>query len=1144
MTLKRILLIVLLVFATASLILIVIFARDKKGIFSKSLESHLSNQTVTVNSTIVSNLSDIGTEVKTLAGEKLVKNVFFSQAMGDDVRQYQPQFEDIRSHIKSCVKIQIVDRSGTVYFSTLENEIITKKIKETLVLEIRKHFLKNKEPYYFFLNKNDFISIFPTFEAPADTDPQGYVLIYYKTDRLLSGISDKSIMIPFSVDNNIVVASKNVDTNTISKIINYYNSDAPQKNKEEMKGKAIGVIWRVMGLKIIHMEKSDFFMPVLAIVFIIINIILIGLIVYALLQTRKEAVSEDYYIPKAFTQKEQYERMSRDFDDEAAPQTRKFNVPNTEEIEDLVDDIEKNETYNGFAAKKGIEDMIMSSSDSLTDLPGYSDEPSTRKPFESEPASSPLTRETFGSSGGMEEEAPQWSQPETETSPKWEVETPTAGIEDEEEWESSETLEAGNEFPSWEAPQAAEGGAEIPEWEAPEVAGTESEIPEWEAPEAKTSEPKFAGFDEMPSTDGENKPTEMFAEQERILGGMEDQGEFSEIPAPEEFSFDQPITESPAENEPVFDMLPEDDHDLIGGTPVEPSAESLVMEVPVSEIEPHMQGISAEEMPASEEIDFGSIQSDEELSQMSNVEDSIVSFDESEFDQAVASSAAEESFPVLDETVPPVVASDETGMSSDFSLTDIGQAQSPEFDLGTEAEFELPPNIEEPEEIILDNYGIQTEPVMNEPMTEEIPDFSLEDTGSEDLSQYEIPDESSNGMAMIDIPANENQPLDQFETPLEPETSPSMEEEIPSFEIPEPGMQFETEAETGDAFGMPEPQAETAPNDEMIEDLTSGMDIPEIDIDSMITGIPDNITDDDDDSITLDPNEMAALDIQLDSETPSEGISVEEPLLGDDFEFNAPEPLPESGDAPLSAQPESGPIQDIELPEGQDIPEFDLDAMINEVPSVDSINDDDDSITLDMDELSAIDLDLEEVHSTDDLGPAATDEASSLEEAPSAIQDIEVRKPIDFNKVFMEPPVKISTIAHVESYADVAMDLAVNNLNFNKISVMKKSGEEFGVLMKQGFSKETSIGLDDPIYQKYLSRKKSVDIRGDLTKSSYLTERFSLEDLQNLEELMIVPVVKGEEIKGIGIYGREKGKKEATHFQKSELYNLGFLQEE
>ncbi|NPV01885.1 MAG: hypothetical protein HPY53_10945 [Brevinematales bacterium] len=1126
MVYKRILLIVLLVFAIASLFIIVYFARNRMGIFSKSYDSFISNKTMPINAAIVSNLKDVGTEVTTLANEKLVKNIFFSQAMGDDIRQYIPQFEEIRKHIKSCNKIQLIDSFGAVNFSTVETEIITKKIKDQLLTEIKTHFSQTKDPYYYFLNNIEFISILPIYETSGDTSPQGYLFIYYKTDRLLTGITEKDLIIPFSADNYLFLASKQVDTNTINKIINYYDSQSSQKSKEEAKGTTIGVISRLMGLKIVHMAKDDHFLPWEAILFIIINIILLGLLVFALVQTGREATEEHYYIPKAFSEEERFSDMQEDIEEEAVAPSKKFSIPSNEEIEDLVDDIERNETYSKSEASNGIERMIMTSSDSLTEMPidekwSPSEDELPSSMYEA-PGESDFTPEDYGSaSAGEEASIPEWDEPEMP------------------------------------------GEIAAPDFNEPVVSG-ESAVPEW-------NEPSFDEFSQPAMTEEQPSSTQMFAEQERILQGVEDNGEFSAAPAGEDFSFDmmtEPGEAAPESNEPVFDMLSEDDNELIGEETIEMPGDAGIQEVSDAEIEPHMESAQADEFAFSEEMNEGDIKQEDIMAGMGDIEENIVSFDENSIGQ-------------LDE----LETSENPMTSPEISLTDIGQ-DAPEFDMGAMPAEETPefdmgamPAEETPEFDMggmqteetpeFDMGGVQTEetpefdmgtmpaeetpefdmgamPTEETPefdmgggQTEEIPEFEIPTEPQEDLSQYEVDAESSNGMAQIDIPSETPMEMDEFEIPLE--TAPESE--------PEGGIPASASIET------PE-------NENMLEGISSGMEIPEFDIDSMIADVPDTQAADDDDSITLDMNELAAIDVEMaDDNGPVEPmmednlVEVEEPL--DVPEFDMGESQDEQGtfDEPMmTEQPKMDNESSFDLPEGQEIPEFDLDAMIMDVPSAETASEDDDSITLDMSELSAIDLDLEEEAPAPEASETIPEfpvepsgsiqEIESPTELTSSVQDIEPHKPIDFNKVFMEPPVKISTIGHVESYADVAMDLAANNLNFGKISVVKKSGEEFGELMNQGFKNEMSFSMDDPIYIKYLSRKKSVDIRGDLTKAKYLTDRFDIDDLAALEEIMIVPVIKGDEIKGIGVYGREKGKKEPTHFQKSELYNLGFLQEE
>jgi hypothetical protein len=1150
MVYKRILLIVLLVFAIASLFVIVYFARNRMGIFSKSYDNFISNKTMPINAAIVSNLNDVSTEATTLAKEKLVKNVFFSQAMGDDIRQYIPQFEEIRKHIKACKKIQLIDDSGTVNFSTVESEIIAKKIKDQLLTEIKTHFTSAKVPFYYFVNNSEFISIYPTYDGTPESPPQGYVFLYYKTERLLNGINEKNLMIPFSADNYLFLSSKNVDTNSINKIINYFDSPSTMKSKDPAKGPTIGVISRLMGLNIVHMAKDDQFLPWEAILFIIINIILLGLLVFALVQSGREATEENYYIPKAFSADEQFSAMEEDMDEEVIAPSKKFSIPSNDEIQDLVEDIEQNKPYSKNVASNGIEHMIMSSSDDLTEMPSTekwsaSEDDELPSSMYEAPGETEFTRESFGS------------------------------LESEEE----------SDIPDWEAPEMPEE-ITAPEFDEP-IASEESAVPEW-------SEPSF---------DAEPQPTstEMFAEQDRILQGVEDQGEFDAAPAGEDFSFDmmtEPDELSKESGEPVFDMLSESENELIIDENVEIPSDAGIQELTGSEIEPQMDSVNEDDFAFSEEIDESDIKQEDMMAGIGSIEENIVTFDEDSIGQLDEVSA---SLPVEEEP-----AASPTG-SAEISLTDIGQdfdfgqdsssiepegeaagddspqfqiggvitEETPEFDMGamqTEETPEFDMGAMQTEETPgfdmgamqteetpgFDMGAVQTEETpgfdMGAMQTEETPEFDMgamqtEETPetqeieipgdtSEDISQYEVEAESSNGMASIEIPSEPAMDLDEFEIPQEKAPIDESDDGVPVFA-----------------------SAETPENEDMLENITSGMEIPEIDIDSMIADVPDALSSEEDDSITLDLDELAAIDVDLSEEAEQTEsvmeenfVEIEEPLEISDAAIE--EPLGEleiPEDPSASAQPLNDVDSDFDLPEGQDIPEFDLDSMIMDVPSAESGSDDDDSITLDMSELSAIDLDIDDEVSpaessvtADELpveiAPAEVGEAPAVKE--SVLKDIEPAKHIDFNKVFMEPPVKTSTIGHVESYADVAMDVAQNSLNFKKISVVKKSGEEFGELMNNGFKKEISFSMDDPIYVKYLSRKKSLDIRGDLTKAQYLRDRFDIDDLASLEEIMIVPVIKGDEIKGIGIYGREKGQKEPTHFQKSELYNLGFLQEE
>jgi len=145
-------------------------------------------------------------------------------------------------------------------------------------------------------------------------------------------------------------------------------------------------------------------------------------------------------------------------------------------------------------------------------------------------------------------------------------------------------------------------------------------------------------------------------------------------------------------------------------------------------------------------------------------------------------------------------------------------------------------------------------------------------------------------------------------------------------------------------------------------------------------------------------------------------------------------------------------------------------------------------------------------------------------------------------EAMLEPPIKTTSISTIEDYQDVALDLARNSMNMENVILLKKEKDRFITIKKNGFE-ATSYSLSeiDPIYTNYLSKNKAVNIVGNLDKSSYLKEHFSADELENLEELLIVPISRREHLEGVAVYARQKGKPEATHFQKLELMNLGYL---
>ncbi|MCX7882063.1 MAG: hypothetical protein N2314_02445 [Brevinematales bacterium] len=244
--------------------------------------------------------------------------------------------------------------------------------------------------------------------------------------------------------------------------------------------------------------------------------------------------------------------------------------------------------------------------------------------------------------------------------------------------------------------------------------------------------------------------------------------------------------------------------------------------------------------------------------------------------------------------------------------------------------------------------------------------------------------------------------------------------------------------------------------------------------------------------------------------------------------------MPEISLEEASPQQESGEtLLESELPEEMKV----ADTLLEEisVPEKEETVEDE-VIALNMEELSAIPVEETGMQTS----PEMPKEAQNPQEKVMMFGE-ELHE--DLAKLLSEPPKRISTIHDVPSYAKAAHDIAKSALGMNRVCVLEKRGEKFENVLQDGFQVALNLSTNDPLYKKVLAHHKSLDIQQNLEKASYLKQWFKDGELQNLEELFITPVIRDGEVVGVGIYGREKGTHEPTDLQKSELYNIGFLQE-
>ncbi len=293
------------------------------------------------------NFNQILFEIKSLSEDNIIKTLIVSTSIGESVDKYMPDFIKIRDGISDCNKIQVIDADGKVIFSTLSDEINSQRVKAGIVKQLNEYFSVSQDFFNYFLDKDQFVSIYPI--SPSIS--QGFIAIYYKSSRLLKGMSSNNLSIPFSFDNFVFLSSSKVDNNDINKIINYYNN--PVNQKKEAIDPTIGSISQFNGIKIVYYTKNERFISPWTIFILLVDFFLLGTVIFTLIQIMNE---EKIYkeIPLSTFEKDIQESKTEDMS------------YGNNRIHDLVSDIEGNAKYDEGYTKKGIEEMIMSNGMNLT----------------------------------------------------------------------------------------------------------------------------------------------------------------------------------------------------------------------------------------------------------------------------------------------------------------------------------------------------------------------------------------------------------------------------------------------------------------------------------------------------------------------------------------------------------------------------------------------------------------------------------------------------------------------------------------------------------------------------------------------------------------------------------------------------------
>ncbi len=374
MSFKKIILVLLLIFSLVSLFVIVYFSKNKIGMFGKLYDEHVKRNTEIITKTVQTNINTIKNEINYLSQEEIVKNVFEAYYLSISQPEANKIIE-IKSKIQDCNKIQLIAKDGLIVYSTIDEENLKQKIKDSVFEKIVKHFSSSESPFFYFLNNQQFIAFQKQSLIVSNELTEGYVAIYYNSNKLITGLPAKRLKVPFSYENFLFLSKGNVDKKDLNLIIENY--EKLKDTKKDGLEKTIGAISQFDGIKIVYYSKNEKFISPWTILFIIIDLVLLLLVIFTLFQLFRE------------------EKMYQ----EVALRTLKTDTVDSthSEIGDLVRDIEEDNVVKSDIAEEGIEKMIMQNnvdlyaapSDTKTsftsETPSYKEEPE----FETQEKESP-----------------------------------------------------------------------------------------------------------------------------------------------------------------------------------------------------------------------------------------------------------------------------------------------------------------------------------------------------------------------------------------------------------------------------------------------------------------------------------------------------------------------------------------------------------------------------------------------------------------------------------------------------------------------------------------------------------------------------------------------------------------------------------
>ncbi len=157
-------------------------ARNQVGNFGKEYDRHVSTEVEKYVAWFTNERAKVYTEIRSFASDKMVSDFIGALYAGEDTTSYATQIEGVMGKLSFLKKIQILDPTGIVLYSTREGKALVNRFVPDLLTQALTYQQTYRQPFLRFVSTNEFLVA----EALQREEKTFQVVMYYDAARFSS----------------------------------------------------------------------------------------------------------------------------------------------------------------------------------------------------------------------------------------------------------------------------------------------------------------------------------------------------------------------------------------------------------------------------------------------------------------------------------------------------------------------------------------------------------------------------------------------------------------------------------------------------------------------------------------------------------------------------------------------------------------------------------------------------------------------------------------------------------------------------------------------------------------------------------------------------------------------------------------------